>query len=152
MSPFSSPGFSFLTWELSQVGLDHWSSKCGPQISSIIRNLIDMHILGPTPELLKQKLWNWGPSILFEQALKVILMQLKSDKGQIGWPLSSVLSQTALIYHFETDKRIRGIFKVDLLVWLFGVHENWTWHTYFCIWLLKHFQQHHIRHVWFYRR
>lgn len=48
----------------SLMVLGQWFSKCGPQTStSSLWELVRWWILGPTPDLLYQKLWGWGPAI-----------------------------------------------------------------------------------------
>ena len=49
----------------------------GPTLSISSGNLVEMHILGPHPCLLTQKLWIWGPAVCLNKPSKVIPMQAK---------------------------------------------------------------------------
>lgn len=52
-----------------------WFPKCGPRTSG---NLLEVLILGPTPDLLSQKVWVWSGAIrVLQKALQVIWMLLK---------------------------------------------------------------------------
>ena len=59
-----------------EIRLEEWLSKCGPRwaASAIHRNLLERHILGPTADLLNQKLWGWGQATW-------VLMSFPSDCG-----------------------------------------------------------------------
>lgn len=38
---------------------------------------LEMHILGPTPDLLNQMLWGWSPAVCVSQAFLVIVMPVE---------------------------------------------------------------------------
>lgn len=46
----------------------------GPAASASSGNLLEMPVLGPTPDLLNWKVWGWRLTISVEQGLRVILI------------------------------------------------------------------------------
>lgn len=41
------------------------------------RNMLEMHVLGPHPDLPSQALWEWGPSVCVFTGLPGTLMPIK---------------------------------------------------------------------------
>lgn len=59
----TSPLVIGFTWAECSSSLHQWSQSVVPGSSASPGSLLDMQIFRPTPDLLSQKVWGWGPAI-----------------------------------------------------------------------------------------